>query len=86
MLTCDNQELFYLIKKLNKRMENKETSNSEVTKIKVIPGGPLMISNTCEVTLADGSTEIRENKSTYCRCGASANKPFCDGKHKGLDW
>ena len=23
---------------------------------------------------------------TLCRCGASANKPFCDSTHKRIEW
>ena len=66
-------------------MEDQNKSNEKVN-VKVIPGGPLMIMGTCEVTLADGTTETKENRSTYCRCGASANKPFCDGSHKSIEW
>ena len=66
-------------------MEDQKSSN-EYVDVKVIPGGPLMITGTCEVTHADGRIETRENKSTYCRCGASGNKPFCDGGHKGIEW
>ncbi len=66
-------------------MENQE-SNNENIKVKVIPGGPLMVTGTCEITHADGSTQVKENKTTYCRCALSKNKPFCDGAHKGVDW
>ncbi len=38
------------------------------------------------VTLLDEEgrkLETREGKPIYlCRCGGSANKPFCDGTHK----
>lgn len=67
------------------KMENSETTNDNI-KVKVIPGGPLMVTGTCEITHADGSTQVKENKTTYCRCGASANKPFCDGGHKAIEW
>ncbi len=52
-------------------------------KITIIPNGPAMIQGTCEVTLPNGEVVIKEGRTTLCRCGLSANKPFCDGKHKG---
>ena len=31
--------------------------------------------------------ETREGKAFFlCRCGHSANKPFCDGTHNRVDW
>lgn len=66
-------------------MDNQNDQNEKVN-VKVIPGGPLMITGTCEITHADGTVETKENRSTYCRCGASSNKPFCDGAHKSIDW
>ena len=31
--------------------------------------------------------ETREGKPFFlCRCGHSANKPFCDGAHKRVEW
>lgn len=63
-----------------------EDQNNQNINVKVIPGGPLMITGTCEITHANGDTETKENRTTFCRCGASSNKPFCDGKHKTMDW
>lgn len=44
--------------------------------------GPLLMSGGCTITHSDGTTEVREGNVALCRCGASANKPFCDGAHK----
>jgi uncharacterized Fe-S cluster protein YjdI len=61
---------------------SKETkSNIMEKKIEVLKNGPLMVHGTQEITHCDGRIEIKE-KAAYCRCGASANKPFCDGKHR----
>jgi CDGSH-type Zn-finger protein len=43
--------------------------------------GPLWIRGGIRVESADGrSYEVRQ-KQTLCRCGASSNKPFCNGAH-----
>jgi CDGSH-type Zn-finger protein len=43
--------------------------------------GPLWVQGGIEVVSADGEAYEVRNQQTLCRCGASANKPFCDGKH-----
>jgi len=55
------------------------TERSIVT---VIANGPLEVKANCDIYLADGSMVSKEDKSYFCRCGNSANKPFCDGSHK----
>jgi CDGSH-type Zn-finger protein len=44
-------------------------------------GGPLWVRGGVPVTSSDGSTYEVRNRVTLCRCGASKNKPFCDGTH-----
>jgi hypothetical protein len=43
--------------------------------------GPLWVRGGIEVVAADGEPYPVRNRQTLCRCGASANKPFCDGSH-----
>jgi CDGSH-type Zn-finger protein len=43
--------------------------------------GPLWLRGGIPVIAADGQTYEVRNRVTLCRCGASANKPFCDGSH-----
>jgi CDGSH-type Zn-finger protein len=52
------------------------------TKVTAIPNGPLMVEGTIHVTKPDGTQEVKEHKTFLCRCGHSANKPYCDGSHK----
>ena len=48
----------------------------------VVADGPLWVSGGITIERRDGkSLEVR-NRMTLCRCGHSANKPFCDGAHK----
>ena len=50
--------------------------------VTAIPNGPLQVNTTCEIKLPNGEVVTKPEKSFFCRCGSSANKPFCDGSHK----
>lgn len=43
--------------------------------------GPLLLANGPGLTDAAGVTSEPKPMMALCRCGASANKPFCDGSH-----
>ncbi len=43
--------------------------------------GPLWVRGRIPVVGADGEVYEVRNRVTLCRCGASRNKPFCDGSH-----
>ena len=43
--------------------------------------GPLWVRGRIAIQSADGQTYEVRNRVTLCRCGASNNKPFCDGSH-----
>src|SRR5207249_3694491 len=43
--------------------------------------GPLWVRGGIPVLSADGTPYETRNRMTLCRCGASRNKPFCDGSH-----
>jgi uncharacterized Fe-S cluster protein YjdI len=54
----------------------------EETRVEVITNGPLRVMGTLSVKMADGSVINRSVTTSFCRCGGSGNKPFCDGSHK----
>jgi CDGSH-type Zn-finger protein len=43
--------------------------------------GPIWVRGGIAVESADGEQYEVRNRVTLCRCGKSANKPFCDGSH-----
>ncbi len=56
---------------------------SDVT-IKVRDNGPLLIEGSIKIEDAEGNafaTNPEKPMVAICRCGASANRPFCDGAH-----
>ena len=50
----------------------------EVTPLK---DGPLRVLGNCELVSGTGRTLAKKTNMALCRCGASANKPYCDGSH-----
>lgn len=52
--------------------------------IKTVPNGPLKVSGHLTIISASGRVAWRGEKAALCRCGASENKPFCDGKHSKI--
>ena len=58
-------------------IQTEETPNPAT--LKFIPG---------RIVLADGTTTTKDAPFWLCRCGASKNKPACDGSHKecGFEW
>jgi CDGSH-type Zn-finger protein/uncharacterized Fe-S cluster protein YjdI len=54
--------------------------------LKVTPfkDGPLGVAGNLEICSGTGRTITRVQKTALCRCGHSANKPFCDGTHSKI--
>lgn len=44
--------------------------------------GPLGLAGSVEIVTGTGRTINRVERTALCRCGHSANKPYCDGAHK----
>jgi len=60
--------------------ENKEEKAFE-TKVEVLKNGPLLVHGTLRVKDSEGREEVKNETTAFCRCGASSNKPYCDGTH-----
>jgi len=63
----------------------KENSDSKTstfeTKIEVLENGPLLVFGALKITNKNGVQEQKNKTTAFCRCGASQNKPYCDGAH-----
>jgi CDGSH-type Zn-finger protein/uncharacterized Fe-S cluster protein YjdI len=46
--------------------------------------GPLLVQGNLEIVSGTGRTMNRVTETYLCRCGQSANKPYCDGSHKRM--
>lgn len=56
------------------------------TIVEVTPNGPLMVYGNVKVKDTDGNETTRHKVTAFCRCGASGNKPYCDGTHHKIDF
>jgi uncharacterized Fe-S cluster protein YjdI len=54
------------------------------TVVEVLENGPLLVYGTLHITNANGEKEKKNKTTAFCRCGASENKPYCDGKHNKI--
>jgi len=50
--------------------------------VAVVPDGPLLVKGSVTLKSSSGRIAWQGQQVALCRCGASENKPFCDGKHK----
>ena len=61
------------------KMENKSKKKTE---FRVLKNGPLQVSGKFVLKCSEGKVMETKEMIFLCRCGASANKPFCDGSHR----
>ncbi len=52
--------------------------------IECAKNGPYMVRNVESFTNSRGDVIPARRTIALCRCGASKNKPFCDGSHAGI--
>jgi uncharacterized Fe-S cluster protein YjdI len=60
-----------------------EVVDDEVT-VDPRPNGPLFLRGRVRIVDDDGQVVREDTRVALCRCGGSANKPFCDGTHRRI--
>jgi len=79
---CPAGRLVVWDKKTGKAIEPKfEPSLGLIEDTEKKVSGPIWVRGGIPVIAADGKAYEVRNRMTLCRCGASNNKPFCDGSH-----
>ena len=54
-------------------------------KIQTKKNGPLLVTGVVDLLDSEGNPiKVERNPFALCRCGASSNKPFCDGTHSKI--
>jgi uncharacterized Fe-S cluster protein YjdI len=57
------------------------TVSEKETIVEVAKNGPVLIYGNIKIKDANGVETTRNKVTALCRCGASSNKPYCDGTH-----
>ena len=84
---CPSGRLVIHDKKTGKTIEpDLEKSIGLVEDPNIGVSGPIWIRGGIPVESADGREYEVRNRVTLCRCGKSANKPFCDSSHYPEDY
>jgi CDGSH-type Zn-finger protein len=82
---CPSGRLVAVDRKTGKEFEPKhEPSIGLVEDTAKGVSGPLWVRGGIPITSSDGTQYEVRNRVTLCRCGASRNKPFCDGSHASI--
>jgi uncharacterized Fe-S cluster protein YjdI len=64
----------------NEKPKENKAENSEII-VEIVKDGPLIIHGNILLKDPDGKITKKQNICALCRCGASKNKPYCDGSH-----
>jgi uncharacterized Fe-S cluster protein YjdI len=65
-----------------RRLRAHKAARPNETRVCASANGPLLVSGGVRVVDAEGNVLYEGERAALCRCGGSANKPFCDGTHK----
>ena len=79
---CPSGALTYFVNDAN----NEDSQAAIDVRVEVLDKGPLIVKGEIEVVDTDGNVEIKKRSTAFCRCGASANKPYCDGAHNKISF
>jgi CDGSH-type Zn-finger protein/uncharacterized Fe-S cluster protein YjdI len=61
-----------------------ESETGGPMEIKIAKNGPLLLNGNVVMSGGSGRVSWTGKRVALCRCGASENKPFCDGNHKNV--
>lgn len=77
---CPSGALSYFLN--NEEGKEIVAEKAEMLNIEIATDGPILIKTECTIKHSDGRTEVKIGTTALCRCGHSANKPYCDGAHR----
>lgn len=84
---CPSKALSYYKNNSNDKTSRENSKQSENQfLVEVVKDGPLLVHGSFWLKDKDGKKIQKENITAFCRCGASKNKPYCDGTHEKISF
>ena len=80
--SCPSGALTYM--RANKEQENAIIDNETI--VETTQNGPLLVYGNISIKDSSGNLTKKHKVTALCRCGASKNKPFCDGSHLNVNF
>lgn len=83
--TCPSRALTYLksTKFVTSKPRTTAKMKSKFARVQIMKNGPALITGNFIIRDAQKKkVQIENELAAICRCGASKNKPFCDGSHQ----
>ena len=71
---------------MNRDSDGEPVQVEAETIIEPTKDGPLLIYGNVTIKDSKGTLTKKANTTAFCRCGASNNKPFCDGSHRKIEF
>lgn len=82
---CPSGALSYRMNDKSATAEN-NTQMDDATKVQVLANGPILVHGSLEIENSNGEKTHKTRVTAFCRCGASKDKPYCDGTHNNIDF
>jgi len=80
---CPSGALSYY---MNRDADGEQVTVDAETIVEPAKDGPLMVYGNVTIKDSHGTLTKKSNATAFCRCGASNNKPFCDGSHRKIEF
>lgn len=65
---------------------NESVAKETPVSVKIMADGPIIVKGNFNLVYDDTRKEVHEGMISLCRCGASDHMPFCDGRHRKIDF
>jgi len=59
---------------------------SDIFEVEVLNNGPYIVTGLKKMVNSKSEQLDVKEKVALCRCGASQNKPYCDGSHREINF